>query len=209
MADSTKYSAGAMALLKANLGFYGTDAPAELVSYWGSLLEYSHDAFADMGIPLQPGTLADDMDQMTLPPGCTAMAPPVPGRRSSCAALSATGKCSRHWRQKSMIYDKPITVLAMPDTQGIPTKGGLVKKFDSWCAEKTVYASRFWESVANGSRVDKLVELPLHRDVPAASYARLGGHTYRVEQTQTGEDGDGLPVTWLSLMRMEDAYDTY
>lgn len=33
MADSTKYSAGAMALLKANLGFYGTDAPAELVSY--------------------------------------------------------------------------------------------------------------------------------------------------------------------------------
>ena len=31
-----------------------------------------------------------------------------------------------------MIYDKPITVLAMPDTQGIPTKGGLVKKFDSW-----------------------------------------------------------------------------
>ena len=65
MADSTKYSAGAMALLKANLGFYGTDAPAELVSYWGSLLEYSHDAFADMGIPLQPGTLADDMDQMT------------------------------------------------------------------------------------------------------------------------------------------------
>lgn len=36
-----------------------------------------------------------------------------------------------------MIYDKPITVLAMPDTQGIPTKGCLVKKFDSWCAEKT------------------------------------------------------------------------
>lgn len=78
-----------------------------------------------------------------------------------------------------------------------------------WCAEKTVYAKRFWEAVANGSRVDKLVELPLHRDVPAAGYARLGGHTYRVEQTQTGEDGDGLPVTWLSLMRMEDAYDAY
>ena len=57
--------------------------------------------------------------------------------------------------------------------------------------------------------MDKLVELPLHRDVPAAGYARLGGHTYRVEQTQTGEDGDGLPVTWLSLMRMEDAYDAY
>ena len=65
MADSTKYSAGAMALLKANLGFYGTDAPTDLVTYWGSLLEYSHDAFADMDILLHPGTLADDMDQMT------------------------------------------------------------------------------------------------------------------------------------------------
>ena len=73
-----------------------------------------------------------------------------------------------------MIYDKPITVLAMPDTQGIPTKGCLVKKFDSWCAEKTVYASRFWEAVANGSRVDKLVELPLHRDVPAARQHHAG-----------------------------------
>lgn len=97
----------------------------------------------------------------------------------------------------------------MPDTTGIPSPGCLVPVFDAWCAEKTVYAKRFWEAVANGSRVDKLVELPLHRDVPAAGYARLGGHTYRVEQTQTGEDGDGLPVTWLSLMRMEDAYDAY
>lgn len=102
-----------------------------------------------------------------------------------------------------MIYDKPITVLAMPDTQGIPTKGGLVKKFDSWCAEKTVYASRFWESVANGSRVDKLVELPLHRDVPAAGYARLGGHTYRVEQTQTGEDGDDRTQTAISKVQLD------
>ena len=108
-----------------------------------------------------------------------------------------------------MIYDKPVSLLSMPDTTGVPSPGCLVPVFDAWCAEKTVSAKRFWEAVANGSRVDKLVELPLHRDVPAASYARLGGHTYRVEQTQTGEDGDGLPVTWLSLMRMEDSYDAY
>ena len=93
-----------------------------------------------------------------------------------------------------MIYDKPISLLAMPDTTGIPSPGCLVPVFDAWCAEKTVYAKRFWEAVANGSRVDKLVELPLHRDVPAAGYARLGGHTYRVEQTQTGEDGAGISV---------------
>ena len=108
-----------------------------------------------------------------------------------------------------MIYDKPITVLTMPDTQGIPTKGCLVKKFDAWCAEKTVYANRFWEAVANGSKVDKLVELPLVRDSPSAGYARLDGHTYRIEQAQFGTDSQNLPVTWLSLMRMEEAYDNY
>lgn len=59
-----------------------------------------------------------------------------------------------------MIYDKPISLLAMPDTTGIPSPGCLVPVFDAWCAEKTVYAKRFWEAVANGSRVDKLVELP-------------------------------------------------
>lgn len=108
-----------------------------------------------------------------------------------------------------MIYDKPISVLTMPEDVGIPTAGCLVPVFNAWCAEKTVYAKRFWEAVASGHRVDMLVELPLHRDVPAASYARVGGHTYRVEQVQRGQDGDLLPVTWLSLMRMEDVYDTY
>lgn len=108
-----------------------------------------------------------------------------------------------------MIYDKPITVLAMPETQGVPTPGCLEKVFDTWCSEKTVYANRFWEAVANGAKVDKLVELPLLRDVPSAGYARLDGHTYRIQQTQWGQDDHRLPVTWLSLMRMEDAYDTY
>lgn len=108
-----------------------------------------------------------------------------------------------------MIYNLPIAVLAMPAAQGIPTAGCLVEKFEAWCAEKTVYANRFWEAVANGSRVDKLVEIPLHRDIPSAGYARIAGHTYRIEQTQLGEDSDHLPVTWLSLMRMEDAYDSY
>lgn len=108
-----------------------------------------------------------------------------------------------------MIYDKPIAVFTMPSTQGIPSPGCLVHLFDAWCAEKTVYASRFWEAVANGSRVDRLVELPLKRCVPSAAYARLDRHTYRVEQVQDGNDESGLPVTWLSLMRMEDSYDDY
>lgn len=108
-----------------------------------------------------------------------------------------------------MIYDKPISLLSMPDTTGIPSPGCLVPVFDAWCAEKTVYAKRFWEAVANGSRVDKLVELPLHRDVPAASYGlpdsfRSNNLDYSASGTakltvlcdvDTGEkDDDGEPI---------------
>lgn len=65
MADSTnKWSVAAMALLKANLGFYGTAIPDELETYLKSLLQYANDDFSRMGIHLMPGVLKDDMDQM-------------------------------------------------------------------------------------------------------------------------------------------------
>lgn len=65
MADENiKYSAAGMALLKANLGYYNTEIPTELLTYLQSLMEYAWDEFAEMKIPLMPGTMNDDMDQM-------------------------------------------------------------------------------------------------------------------------------------------------
>lgn len=65
MADtSTKYSMAAVALLKSNLGYYGSEIPADLLDYLKQLLEYAYDDFVRMGIDLQPGTLNDDMDQV-------------------------------------------------------------------------------------------------------------------------------------------------
>ena len=65
MADSTKnYSEAALALLKANLGYFGTAIPEDLLSYLRELLNYAFDDFAELNIHLQPGTLKDDMDQM-------------------------------------------------------------------------------------------------------------------------------------------------
>lgn len=61
----TKYSEAAVALLKANLGYFGTQIPADLKAYLIQLLEYAHDDFTRMGIALNPGTLSDDMDQVT------------------------------------------------------------------------------------------------------------------------------------------------
>lgn len=65
MAECTiHFSEAAMAMLRANLGFYGTDIPADLADYLKSLLNYAHDDFIQMKITLSPGVLKDDMDQM-------------------------------------------------------------------------------------------------------------------------------------------------
>ena len=66
MADENKkYSQAALALLKANLGYFGTEIPADLLQYLQQLLEYAYEDFSRMGIHIQPGTLKDDMDQVT------------------------------------------------------------------------------------------------------------------------------------------------
>ena len=62
MADNLKFSDAALALLKANLGYYDSTIPADLLKY---LITYALGSFAGMGIVLSPGVLEDDMDQMT------------------------------------------------------------------------------------------------------------------------------------------------
>lgn len=107
-----------------------------------------------------------------------------------------------------MIYDKPIEILKLPDDVGTPLQGKLQPVFSAFCGEMTVFHSRFWESVQAGSRIDAMVELPLHREnVEAEMYARYEGHIYRIEQAQFQKDGDQLPVTVLSLKREENRYD--
>lgn len=107
-----------------------------------------------------------------------------------------------------MIYDKPIQILKLPDNVGTPIQGKLEPLFTAFCGEKEVYHSRFWESVQAGSRVDCLVELPLHRkNIEAEMYAKYEGHVYRIEQVQFPLDENNLPVTILSLRRAEGCYD--
>lgn len=63
MADNPKVSDAAQAFLRANLGFYNSEVPADLAAYLTQLLEYAYDEFYAMGILLVPGVLADDMEQ--------------------------------------------------------------------------------------------------------------------------------------------------
>lgn len=64
LCSANKFSSAAMALLKANLGYFDTEIPTELELYLESLLNYAADDFAEMKIFLIPGELKDDMDQM-------------------------------------------------------------------------------------------------------------------------------------------------
>lgn len=107
-----------------------------------------------------------------------------------------------------MIYDKPIQVLKMPDDVGTPIQATLEPVFSAFCGEMTVFHSRFWEAVQAGSRIDIMVELPLHRkNADAGMFASFGGHIYSIEQAQFQTDDNGLPVTVLSLKRSEEQYD--
>ena len=107
-----------------------------------------------------------------------------------------------------MIYDKPIDILKLPDDVGTPLQGKLRPVFSAFCGEMTVFHSRFWESVQAGSRIDTMVELPLHRkNVEAEMYAQYEGHIYRIEQAQFQTDENGLPVTVLSMKREGKRYD--
>ncbi|MBO7252507.1 MAG: hypothetical protein J6V25_07760 [Oscillospiraceae bacterium] len=107
-----------------------------------------------------------------------------------------------------MIYDKPIEILKLPDNVGTPLQGKLQPVFSAFCGEMTVFHSRFWEAVQAGSRIDAMVELPLHRKhADAGMYARYEDHIYRIEQAQYQKDSNRLPVTVLSLKREEDSYD--
>lgn len=106
-----------------------------------------------------------------------------------------------------MIYDKPIQILKLPDNVGTILHGKLETVFSAYCGQKEVYHRRYWESVQAGSRIDVMVELPLHREIDAGMYAKYKDHIYSIEQAQFGEDDDGLPVTILSMKKAGDQYD--
>lgn len=63
--DPFTFSVTAVTLLKANLGFYGSDVPPDVETYLMYLLGYAHQRLAETaGIHLTPGDLYDDQLQV-------------------------------------------------------------------------------------------------------------------------------------------------
>lgn len=105
-----------------------------------------------------------------------------------------------------MIYDRPLTVCKLP--AGTPLQSRLLPGEVCFYAPREVFHKRFWEAVQAGAQIDRMVEMPLHRDVEAGDYALLeNGVVYRVEQAQFSADAEtGLPITVLSLSRTDGRF---
>lgn len=107
-----------------------------------------------------------------------------------------------------MIYDRILQICDPPEGFGAPFHGRLVPRRVSYYAELTVFHRRFWEAAQAGTRVDRMVQVPFGSEILATSYAVLGdGLLYRIEEAQPTTDEDGLPVTNLTLRRMEKNYE--
>nr|DAL14550.1 MAG TPA_asm: hypothetical protein [Caudoviricetes sp.] len=106
----------------------------------------------------------------------------------------------------SYIYERELHVYTL--SAGTLLQGKLQLVSRHLYAEREVYHSRFWESVQAGSQIDLMVCVPDGRAIRADMYCIPDdGHVYRIVQAQQGWDDLSLPMTTLSLRRMEAAYD--
>lgn len=107
-----------------------------------------------------------------------------------------------------MIYDKLLIVCDPPEGFGAPFHGKLLPRSRHWYADLTVFHRRFWEAAQAGTKVHRMVQIPFGQEIMATSYAILGDRRlYRIEEAQPTTDEDGLPVTNLTLSRMEKNYE--
>lgn len=105
-----------------------------------------------------------------------------------------------------MIYDHALKVCTLD--AGTPMQGGLTPVSIHLYAPREVYYKRYWESVQAGAQIDTMVELPGPTEIVSGQYCILeDDRVYRIEQAQYGMDADGLPITVLSLRRMDERYE--
>lgn len=105
-----------------------------------------------------------------------------------------------------MIYDRLCTICELP-AGASPLARKLHLLRSTYCAPQEVYHARYWESVQAGDRIDLVLELPQDAEITADNWVLYNDHVWRVLQAQHGIDALGLPISRLSLRRMEENYD--
>lgn len=86
-----------------------------------------------------------------------------------------------------------------------------------WFEDQSVGYSRFYQSLAAGQTIDKVVRITYAPDARIGLYAVLGnGDQYRIdniqffkgnENSQRSENGNSLRYTLLTLSKVENVYD--
>ena len=104
-----------------------------------------------------------------------------------------------------MIYDRYLTI---HDIVGASVLGQRISMpgVGYYCARRRVGMQRYYTALQVGARTDEMLELPGRLPIRTSQIAVRDGEQFRILQVQHEIDKDGLPVTVLSLSRLEEFY---
>ena len=105
-----------------------------------------------------------------------------------------------------MIYDHLLTIYSVSGDSVLGRKI-VPPGLQFYCARRTVGLHRYYTALQVGQQTDDVLELPGRDDILPTQIAVFNGHQYRILQVQHASDKDGLPITVLSLSRMEELYE--
>lgn len=109
-----------------------------------------------------------------------------------------------------MIYDKKLVLYSLQNTaaKGLMPKEQLVKTGEEYYGSRVIGYNRQYAALGADQRIDELVRIWRNNQVRANNYAVLeDGLQYRINFVQHLLDDDGLEVTDLTLVRLEENYD--
>ncbi len=109
-----------------------------------------------------------------------------------------------------MIYEGKLTVYNLKNTaeKGLMPQEKLVPVCEEFYGERTIGVTRQYAALGADRRIDMLVRIWRNDDVTPGQYVIPDdGHQYRIDLVQYNTDEDGLKVSDLTLIRLEDNYD--
>lgn len=104
-----------------------------------------------------------------------------------------------------MIYDRYLTIHGIVGGSVLGQKLA-VPGVGYYCAPRKVGLTRYYTALQVGDRTDEMLELPGRLEIRTSQIAVRDGEQFRILQVQHETDKDGLPVTVLSLSRLEELY---
>ena len=108
-----------------------------------------------------------------------------------------------------MIFEGKLTLYSLENTaaKGLKPVEKLVKIDDAYYGQRVIGYNRQYAALGADQKIDNLVRI-WRRPIRAGLYAVLeDGLQYRIDFAQDLTDEDGLPVTDLTLSRLEAHYD--